>query len=202
VSNKLSKYRRGCGLSQVALAGRSKVSAAYLALLEQSGRTPGIAVAKALGKALGRPAEQVFPFLRLPHPGVDRFRQLALTHPGPAGELTAAQKAMVKDVLSTMPEYLFKGALHAKWTTAWATIEAFGLWVKKFPDQGGGFQRPLELLEEAYRKEPILPARGQAKTGQGLPRGTARSKAPAKKPAAKLRGRDEKISGLRRRKER
>ena len=169
MSNNLSKYRRGCGLSQVALAGRSKVSAAYLALLEQSGRTPGIAVAKALGKALGRPAEQIFPFLRLPHPGIDRFRQLALAHPGPAGELTAAQKAMVKDILPLMPEHLFKGALRAEWRTAWATIEAFGAWVKKFP--------------------------------AAVPK-AARSNAPAKKAVAKLKGHDEKISGLRCRKER
>lgn len=167
MSNNLSKYRRGCGLSQVALAGRSKVSAAYLALLEQSGRTPGIAVAKALGKALGRPAEQVFPSLRLPHPGINRFQQLALAHPGPAGELTAAQKAMVKDVLPLMPGHLFKGALRAEWKTAWVTIEAFGAWVKKFP--------------------------------AAAPK-AARSKAPARKAAAKLRGHDEKASG--RRKER
>ncbi|MGA2534322.1 MAG: helix-turn-helix transcriptional regulator [Candidatus Aminicenantales bacterium] len=132
MSNNLAKFRKRCGLTQLALASRSGVSPQYVRLIEQGGLTPGVDISEALGKALGLPSQQLFPLLRLRDPGLDRFQQLQHSHPEPIKELSAQEKRMIQDTVGLMPKVLFEGFLHSKWAIVLDVILAYAAHVKKF----------------------------------------------------------------------
>jgi len=130
--NQLKKIREFRGLTQAALAEKSKVSLPYIRILEQGGGLPGVGVAERLAGALGVDPDQLF--FRQDF-GADRIATLGELYADDLVDLSPEDREKVFLYVLCADETAWKVIARGRtpWPVLWENALAFDEYKKKFP---------------------------------------------------------------------